>query len=171
MKRQGTLGEHWKDFWVFVKDVGERPSAEYRLWRPDESVPYTLNNFEWVEKDNSFRGLDDKQTRAAYARRYRAENPDKLKNAHLKVTYGITLAYYNSMKEAQNSVCSICGLPETTKIHGQVIDLAVDHDHATGKVRALLCHHCNKALGGFKDSPALLNKAIEYLNKHSEVSS
>ena len=37
-------------------------------------------------------------------------------------------------------------------------------DHETGRVRGLLCHHCNKALGGFKDSVEILTKAIKYLN-------
>jgi hypothetical protein len=41
--------------------------------------------------------------------------------------------------------------------------LCVDHDHKTNKVRALLCDGCNKGLGAFSDSPALLRKAADYL--------
>ena len=48
------------------------------------------------------------------------------------------------------------------------MSLAVDHNHKTGRVRGLLCGNCNTSLGGFKDNPALLNKAIRYIEE-SEV--
>jgi hypothetical protein len=72
------------------------------------------------------------------------------------------------MLAAQNGGCAICSRPETAVINGKVMELAVDHDHKTGKVRALLCSTCNTSLGGFQDSPALLQKAIEYLKEHSD---
>ncbi len=40
---------------------------------------------------------------------------------------------------------------------------AVDHDHATGKFRGVLCSSCNLALGLFKDSLVLLEAAMHYL--------
>lgn len=43
------------------------------------------------------------------------------------------------------------------------IKLVVDHDHATGKVRGLLCHNCNRALGLLHDNPVTINNALEYL--------
>jgi len=45
--------------------------------------------------------------------------------------------------------------------------LVVDHNHATGKVRALLCHNCNLTLGRAKDNPNILLSCIDYLNKHN----
>lgn len=44
--------------------------------------------------------------------------------------------------------------------------LCVDHDHETGKVRKLLCHNCNRALGLLRDDPALLRKSAEYIEQH-----
>lgn len=81
--------------------------------------------------------------------------------------YGITLATYEIMFEQQNGLCNICGEPNksTSKKTGEIKRMAVDHNHDTGKVRALLCHHCNTALGNFKDSKDILLKAIEYLDK------
>ena len=53
-------------------------------------------------------------------------------------------------------VCDICG--------GDV-DLRIDHDHASGAVRGLLCHHCNVGLGFFRDQPERLTRALQYLTE------
>lgn len=55
----------------------------------------------------------------------------------------------NSIKE-----CVICGSSEK---------LVVDHDHKSGKIRGLLCNHCNRGLGHFRDDPDLLEFAKIYL--------
>lgn len=72
-------------------------------------------------------------------------------------TYGLTQEEYASLLENHNGCCAVCG---------SKAPLRIDHDHATGKVRGLLCHHCNVALGHFKDSPDIMTKAIEYLCKN-----
>lgn len=72
--------------------------------------------------------------------------------------YGVTAEDYKSMMEYQNDVCAICGKP-----CDQCKSLAVDHDHTTGDVRALLCHSCNIGLGFFKDSSTKLARAAGYL--------
>lgn len=82
---------------------------------------------------------------------------------HLKKAYGLTQEGYDAMLEEQGGVCAICGASPNGK------NLAVDHDHVTGKVRGLLCFKCNYGLGYFQDSRDLLAKASEYLNKKEEV--
>jgi hypothetical protein len=53
---------------------------------------------------------------------------------------GISDTDYAALLEAQEGGCAICGnSPKTRR-------LSVDHDHATGRVRGLLCHRCNRAL-------------------------
>jgi len=47
--------------------------------------------------------------------------------------------------------------------------LYVDHCHKTGKVRGLLCHHCNAALGLLMDSPYKIEGLMYYAKKHSDV--
>jgi len=56
--------------------------------------------------------------------------------------------------KATTHECVICGAAET---------LVVDHDHVTGKVRGMLCNHCNRGLGHFRDNPTLLEFAAQYL--------
>lgn len=64
----------------------------------------------------------------------------------------------------QGYCCAICGKSE--KDNGQ--RLAIDHNHATHQVRALLCRSCNTGLGAFKDDEQLLSKAIEYLKRFAD---
>lgn len=44
--------------------------------------------------------------------------------------------------------------------------VAIDHDHETGKVRALLCDTCNFMIGLSRESPALLHIGAAYLEAH-----
>lgn len=83
--------------------------------------------------------------------------------------YGLSLEQYEAMRDAQGNVCAICGrAPEEVDRWGNVRRLPIDHDARTGKVRALLCSHCNKGIGCFFENTALLAKAIEYLRLHSD---
>ena len=85
-------------------------------------------------------------------------------SAYLTRNYGITYSHYLEMLEKQNNRCSICGgegFIMNKDIHK--LKLVVDHCHATGVVRGLLCHNCNRGLGLFKDDLNSLNKAMEYL--------
>lgn len=81
------------------------------------------------------------------------------RSKQLEMKYGITLEEYNKKLEQQDYRCAIC-LTDKPVGNGH---LHVDHDHKTGKVRGLLCHHCNTSLGGFKDDLEIIGKAIEYL--------
>jgi hypothetical protein len=43
----------------------------------------------------------------------------------------------------------------------------VDHDHATGAIRGLLCRRCNDVLGKVDDDREILRRAMTYLKKHA----
>lgn len=62
--------------------------------------------------------------------------------------------------QAQGNKCAIC---EITLEYPGNRATSLDHDHATGRVRGILCLCCNLGLGSFKDSPEILDKAISYL--------
>lgn len=73
-------------------------------------------------------------------------------------TYGLTLEQYEALHEAQGGVCYIC-----QRATGKVRRLAVDHDHATGYVRGLLCKPCNSVLAHFRDDPKVAYRTMKYL--------
>jgi hypothetical protein len=94
-----------------------------------------------------------------WARPDRLTKKKKTARSNRGAYLGVSEEAYASMLEAQGGVCAICGKPETSK-RGS---LSIDHDHATGRVRGLLCHACNIGLGNFRDTEAILRGAIEYL--------
>jgi Recombination endonuclease VII len=81
--------------------------------------------------------------------------------------YGLTPKTYAVMLQAQQGVCLLCRQPEIRRQHGELIGLAIDHDHTTGKVRGLLCARCNQLLGSLeKHGPSWVVAAFDYL-RHS----
>lgn len=73
--------------------------------------------------------------------------------------YGIDFHDWANMFEAQKGICPLCrnALLFNHSTH-------VDHDHATGRVRGLLCHHCNLLLGHIRgDRASTLARALAYL--------
>ena len=87
----------------------------------------------------------------------------------LREKFGITGAQFDAMLAAQGGGCAICGTAETRANwrSGKAAAMDVDHDHATGAVRGLLCDSCNRAIGFFADSPDRLRAAIAYLERHA----
>jgi DNA-directed RNA polymerase subunit RPC12/RpoP len=61
--------------------------------------------------------------------------------------------------ERQNNCCAVC-LKDASQF---TINLAVDHDHATGEVRGLLCNYCNHRVVGRHRDPDLLQRVADYL--------
>lgn len=78
-----------------------------------------------------------------------------------KCRYGITDEEFDQLLDAQDGKCKICG---TSKWPHR--GPCVDHDHTTGRVRGLLCLNCNRGLGAFMESSAILENALKYLISH-----
>lgn len=84
-------------------------------------------------------------------------DPAKARELHLK-RYGLSVADFDSMLNDQGGVCAIC--------REAASKICVDHCHKTGKVRGLLCDHCNRGIGCFGDDPETMASAIEYVRKN-----
>jgi len=92
-------------------------------------------------------------------------DPVAYRNAELQRRYGITQQDYEVMIAEQNNQCAICNTTEPGGRHDRGY-FVVDHCHTTGKVRKLLCHNCNTALGLVGDKTQTLQSMIEYLQEH-----
>lgn len=98
-----------------------------------------------------------KKCKAASARKQYATRGKKY---HVERTYGIAFETFTKMVQEQNGACYICRkIPKS--------GLVIDHDHVTGKVRKLLCHRCNMALGYGKEDPNVFNRMISYIKEHT----
>jgi hypothetical protein len=80
--------------------------------------------------------------------------------------YGLTPEMFETKLAAQAGVCVICGNPPKPDGIRAASRLHVDHDHVTGVVRDLICNNCNRGLGYFRDDPALMRVAAEYIERH-----
>jgi hypothetical protein len=116
-------------------------------------------NKEKVRDYSKKRYAENSEKILKYGRKYSSEHPEVRLKSKLK-GYGLTVAEFNAMVEKQNGVCAVCG-----KSNLRGARLCVDHKHETGKVRGLLCVHCNAAIGLFCDDINLLASAISYLKE------
>lgn len=103
-----------------------------------------------------------------YHQEHRLRLTAAMRERDLARKYGISVADYEALHAAQRGLCAICGQPEAVAWYksGEPKRLAVDHDHASGSVRGLLCSNCNQGLGRLGDDPARLRAAAAYLEDH-----
>ncbi|MDE3229139.1 MAG: endonuclease VII domain-containing protein [Chloroflexota bacterium] len=128
-------------------------------------LPVEAFTRDWSKPDG--RSTRCRQCTQQYFRRYRSDNREHianlLKRHGLARKYRLTPEQWAAMEASQDSKCAICqiafdiGIPAHSPM--------VDHDHRTGQVRSLLCRRCNTMLGMAREQPAVLQAAIEYLNR------
>jgi len=168
-KQNEQLCDEWLDFEAFILGVGEKPEGEFVLARSKEGL-FGPDNFEWREH---LRRRPDEPLKDWWARKLENRkrlNPNLESDRNIKRKFGLTRQDYNAKLEAQNYVCAICEEQETRLDNksNSLLRLSVDHCHATGKLRDLLCWRCNTTIGRVEESIELLGKMIDYLNKHKE---
>jgi hypothetical protein len=141
------------------KDCGSRRSESEMFWTNRRGSGQCRECRKVYRKDYYAR------TRAhaiARAIAWKRANPARTKDFHRKAKYGVPFGTYDRILAEQGSVCAICGAPEPSDA-----SLHIDHDHATGQVRGLLCDLCNRGLGYFADSAERLDVAATYLRRWS----
>jgi hypothetical protein len=94
-------------------------------------------------------------------------NAQARKRHLMKNIHGISIESNNEMVEKQGRVCAICRQPERyISARGHLRILCIDHDHATGLIRELLCNRCNRIIGYAKDNSEILEAASSYIKRH-----
>jgi hypothetical protein len=94
---------------------------------------------------------------------WQKEHPERRREQRLR-KFGMTLLDFQALIQKQEGKCAICGYSDLTD---SKFFPHVDHDHATGRMRGLLCSSCNFGLGKFHDNPDLLLAAARYLVEQS----
>jgi hypothetical protein len=140
-------------------------NLQFTAWRernPDKLKKYdkdyyAANRDRILSKNRSWENAH-RAERNEYARtKYRENAPlRRLQAASRK--YGIALNDLAALRDAQFNRCEICSVEFDTRTSP-----CVDHDHDTGKVRGLLCKHCNFAIGHLHNSPRNAMSAAVYL--------
>lgn len=90
----------------------------------------------------------------------------KTKLYNVKYLYKISENNFYEMINFSQGCCHACN-----KKILSTRDLCIDHCHATGDVRGILCNSCNYTIGACNDSEDLLRKTISYLENNYETSS
>ena len=181
MTTQALLGTTLDDALANARTASERKSISKR-WRYANDATYREKALERARRaDRSYRRTPDYLAKGrSYSEAWRARNAHKLEEIRerhrlraFKLTHGVTREQADAMIEAQSGLCAICGTKPQVILRADsgtpsgASRLQLDHDHATGKTRAMLCPSCNKALGFVRDDKALLKKMIAYLEAHS----
>lgn len=101
----------------------------------------------------------------ATKRAWYLKNRERILADRVHSKFALTPEQVAKLRAAQGEACAICGDKLGT---GQAS--AIDHCHASGRVRGVLCAHCNRGLGCFRDRPELLKSAAAYLVVRATVS-
>jgi hypothetical protein len=81
------------------------------------------------------------------------------RESHLRRVYGITIAEYEHLFQAQGECCACCKSVDPKSEQGWCID----HEHDTKIVRGILCAQCNRGIGFLGDTQEGVQKAVDYL--------
>jgi hypothetical protein len=134
-----------------MKQTLEERRAKEKAWRDSNKDRVKANSAAWYEANR------DKVCSRVKARAKRDQRARSLRK------YGLTEALWDVILESQGGACP-CGASEP----GGRGTWHIDHDHATDRVRGLLCHHCNTGLGKLGDDYDVAIQRLEALRAQSE---
>lgn len=135
------------------KDKKHRNSRAWALAHPKQrkkaSQAWYARNKERVKK-----------TSAAWKKK----NKQRIAQRHIEKTYGLSPEAFEALWAAQGGRCPIC-LRSMSRMGMGSTSVCTDHDHATERVRGLLCRRCNLFLGMGGDTVQMFIRAVDYLQR------
>lgn len=150
-----------------VIDKQSKKQAYMKAWRAANKEKVTAYQKQWKSENRE----RVKEYNKAYMPAYQSDTENQFATwmRNLRRNYKITPDCFNRMWDEQKGKCPICQIQ--LKPRGRTKDAAcVDHNHATGEVRGLLCRACNHGIGNLKDSPEVLKAAMDYLIERGNYS-
>jgi hypothetical protein len=145
---------------------------------PEQKVVNRRKSREWYHRnrdraraDKRAHYLKNRERFLTKQKEYYRNNPKKVNDGyrriHLRKKYGLTVEQFRSLVAGQNGCCAICRKPLQLSQEGlNTYKAPVDHDHASKRVRGILCVTCNLGLG-LIEREGWLEKAREYLRLHN----
>lgn len=141
-----------KERWKCRKEYRYKKTKEWNKAHPRYKKEWYAKNIDKARKYYS-----------KWSKNYRKQHGDLVREQEMRNKYGLSAKQIKEMFNSQANRCAICG---TDKDFGGRWDKPhIDHDHADGRVRGLLCSHCNLVLGHAKDNVEILLKAAAYLSR------
>jgi hypothetical protein len=129
-------------------------NKDYYKNNPDKLAKVKEQRKAWRERNKEYiksKRIEWKKNRTPEQRKI-----DNKKN-RLRAKYDMSLPEFESLVQQYGGKCGTCGNSE---------NLCVDHNHATGEVRGILCDSCNLAIGFAKEDVSILSRIISYLKKY-----
>jgi hypothetical protein len=187
--RRCTTCRQWKEYSEYHKNKNHEPQIKHncKMCIAEKQYKKTQAKYKKIEKiygkitPKSYGILTETHKRCPKCLEWKThdqfqKNKTKLMNlaihcasctsvCDLQKRYGIGLEEFTDLLAKQGGGCAICGAARGSK---KVARLFVDHDHKTGKVRGLLCSHCNSMLGHSRDKVSNLRRGIQYLERASK---
>lgn len=132
----------------------ERRRVRQQL-RPEDPARSAVRYREWARRNP--------EKIRAIKRRYHKNNAAIVYAKRLLARYGVTVDAINALRVQQDYRCAICRIHESETKRGRLV---IDHDHATTRVRALLCDNCNVAIAHVHEDITVALAVVEFLRKH-----
>lgn len=139
------------------------------LDKPDDEfyrAPRNLgrrNRSSWCKLCTKEQNRDRKRLQRANGTLPSVMGPEYHRDYHLRTKYGLTPEDVDAMLAEQGG-CAVCGSDDPGRWKN---GWHVDHDHSTGRVRAILCNGCNAGIGLMADDQERVRRAYEYLAWHA----
>lgn len=135
-------------------------SAYSGKWNKRNAVDRSAYVAEWHSANKATVREHKRKHQANLSPEKVAQQKERVSWWHVKRKYGLTREMWDEMFKKQGGLCALCRKRSMGKGGGR---LDVDHCHETGRVRGLLCRHCNTALGILGDNPERMETVMDDL--------
>lgn len=160
-----------------------KSTEETRTYYREYMREWAKKNGEKIKGYAKKRYQKNKEKKAIYQKEWREKNrehvvkyyteknkTDKAKDgkyaSKLKKNFGLSLDDYNKMFEVQSGRCKICNRHQSELRYR----LGVDHNHATGQIRGLLCSACNTLIGRINEDSNIARAMVKYIDEYNTTS-